>query len=66
MHDLRRTWTPDTFYSLAFSGVSIAETLVMSWGRWEQTSTGQETFRQNYLGPVPDHITVHAVEKAGL
>jgi integrase len=66
MHDLRRTWATDTFYSLAFSGVSIAETLVMSWGGWEQTSTGRETFRQNYLGPVPDHITAEAVEKAGL
>jgi integrase len=57
MHDLRRTWATDTYYSLAFEGVPIAEQLVMSWGGWKQTATGRETFRENYLGPVPDHIT---------
>lgn len=29
MHDLRRTWAGDTFYSLAFAGVPIAEELTM-------------------------------------
>lgn len=29
----------------------------MSWGGWTQTTTGRETFREDYLGPVPDRIT---------
>lgn len=62
MHDLRRTWATDTFYSLAFEGVPIAEELVMSWGGWTMTATGRETFRQNYLGPVPDRVTAECVE----
>jgi len=62
MHDLRRTWATDTFYSLAFEGVPIAEELVMSWGGWKMTATGRETFRENYLGPVPDHVTAQALE----
>lgn len=62
MHDLRRTWATSTYYSLAFEGIPIAEQLVMSWGGWKQTQTGRETFRQNYLGPVPDHITGQATE----
>lgn len=66
MHDLRRTWATDTFYSLAFAGVPIAEELTMAWGGWAMTATGRETFRENYLGPVPDHITASAIEKAGL
>lgn len=37
MHDLRRTWATDAYYSLAFAGVSIAEQLTMSWGGWDQT-----------------------------
>lgn len=62
MHDLRRTWATDTYYSLAFEGVPIAEQLVMSWGGWKQTSTGRETFRENYLGPVPDHVTSESMQ----
>lgn len=62
MHDLRRSWATDAYYSLAFEGVPIAEQLVMSWGGWTQTSAGRETFRENYLGPVPDHITAQARE----
>lgn len=62
MHDLRRTWATDTYYSLAFEGVPVAEQLTMSWGGWEHTATGRETFRQNYLGPVPEHITAKAME----
>jgi len=62
MHDLRRTWATDSFYSLALGGVPIAETLVLSWGGWAQTRTGRETFHTNYLGPVPDHITKRAAE----
>ena len=62
MHDLRRTWATDSYYSLAFAGVPIAEQLIMSWGGWKQTTTGRETFRQNYLGPVPDHVTSRAME----
>lgn len=61
MHDLRRTWATDSYYSLALAGVPIAEQLVMSWGGWKQTSTGRETFRENYLGPVPDHVTAEAL-----
>ncbi|AFK19006.1 site-specific integrase [Haloferax mediterranei ATCC 33500] len=61
MHDLRRTWATDTFYSLAFEGVPIAEELTMAWGGWAMTDSGRETFRRNYLGPVPDHITSKAM-----
>jgi integrase len=56
MHDLRRTWATQTYYALAVRGVPIAEELTMSWGGWAHTSTGRETFRTNYLGPVPDRI----------
>jgi integrase len=66
MHDLRRSWATDTYYSLAFSGVPIAEQLVMSWGGWKQTETGRDTFRQNYLGPVPDYVTGSAKEDLAL
>lgn len=62
MHDLRRTWATDSYYSLALAGVPIAEQLTMSWGGWKQTSTGRETFRENYLGPVPDHVTAEALQ----
>jgi integrase len=62
MHDLRRTFATDAYYSLAFAGVPIAEQLVMSYGGWRQTETGRDTFRENYLGPVPDHITAQARE----
>jgi integrase len=62
MHDLRRTWATDSFYSLAVEGVPIAEQLVMSWGGWKPTSTGRETFRRDYLGPVPDHVTKQALD----
>lgn len=62
MHDLRRTWATDSYYSLAFAGVPIAEQLVMSWGGWKQTTSGRETFRENYLGPVPDHVTAEALQ----
>lgn len=65
-HDLRRTWATDGYYSLAFGGVPIAEELIMSWGGWAHTSTGRETFRTNYLGPVPDHVTERASENLGL
>jgi len=66
MHDLRRTWATSTYYALAFAGVPIAEQLTMSWGGWKQTQTGRETFRQNYLGPVPDHITGQATQKIAM
>jgi integrase len=62
MHDLRRTWATSVYYSLAFAGVPIAEQLTMSWGGWEQTATGRAQFRQDYLGPVPDHVTERAVD----
>ena len=62
MHDLRRTWATDSYYSLALAGVPIAEQLTMSWGGWKQTSTGRETFRENYLGPVPDHVAAEALQ----
>ena len=65
-HDLRRTWATDGYYSLAFAGVPIAEELIMSWGGWAHTSTGRETFRTNYLGPVPDHVTERALDDLGL
>jgi integrase len=66
MHDLRRTFATDGYYSLAFDGVPIAEQLIMSWGGWKQTSTGRQTFREDYLGPVPDRITVEAMGQLGL
>jgi integrase len=62
MHDLRRTFATDTFYTLAYQGVPIAEELTMAFGGWKMTSTGRETFREHYLGPVPDHITRQAAE----
>lgn len=62
MHDLRRTWATDTFYSLAIAGNPIAEELVLSWGGWRHSATGRQTFRENYLGPVPDHVTSSALE----
>lgn len=62
MHDLRRTWATDTYYSLAIDGVPIAEQLTMSWGGWQQTEAGIRTFRRNYLGPIPDHVTKRAVD----
>lgn len=62
MHDLRRTWATDTFYSLATAGVPSAEELTMSWGGWAKTETGRGTFRQSYLGPVPDYILVEVEE----
>lgn len=61
-HDLRRTWATDTYYSLATSGNPIAESLVLSWGGWEQSETGRTTFNENYLGPVPDHVVSQAVK----
>jgi len=61
MHDLRRTWATDTFYSLAIAGNPIAEELVLSWGGWRHSATGRQTFRENYLGPVPDHVTADAI-----
>jgi len=66
MHDLRRTFATDGYYALAFDGVPIAEQLIMSWGGWKHTSTGRQTFRQDYLGPVPDRITVEAMGELGL
>jgi len=66
MHDLRRTFATDGYYALAFDGVPIAEQLIMSWGGWKQTTTGRQTFRQDYLGPVPDRITVEAMGELGL
>jgi len=56
MHDLRRTFATELFYELAIAGVPIAEELTMSVGGWKMTSTGRETFRSHYLGPVPDHV----------
>jgi len=61
MHDLRRTWATDTFYSLAIAGNPIAEELVLSWGGWRHSATGRQTFRENYLGPVPDHVVADAI-----
>lgn len=60
-HDLRRAWATDMYFSLAVAGVPIAEQLVMSWGGWKQTAKGRDTFRTNYLGPVPDHVTAEAL-----
>lgn len=62
LHDLRRTWATDTFYTLAFNGVPIAEELTMSWGGWAMSETGRQTFREHYLGPVPDHIVRDSME----
>jgi integrase len=55
-HDLRRTWATQSYYALAVAGVPVAEQLVLSWGGWRQNETGRSTFRENYLGPVPDQV----------
>lgn len=60
LHDLRRTWATDTYYALSLAGVPIAETLTLSWGGWKMSETGRQTFRENYLGPVPDHVVADA------
>jgi len=65
VHDLRRTWATERYYEMAASGVPIAEELVMSWGGWRQSSSGRETFRQHYLGPVPPHVSAGALEQSG-
>jgi integrase len=62
MHDLRRTWATQTFYALAMDGVPIAEALTMSWGGWAQNQNGRSTFREAYLGPVPDHVVRQCLE----
>lgn len=65
MHDLRRSWATDCYYTLALAGVPIAEKLVLSWGGWAQSEGGRDMFRRHYLGPVPDEITATAREKLG-
>ncbi|MFB6185487.1 MAG: site-specific integrase, partial [Halobacteriaceae archaeon] len=62
MHDLRRTWATDTYYSLATAGVPSAKELTMSWGGWAMTESGRAVFTNNYLGPVPDHVTVQVAQ----
>jgi integrase len=62
MHDLRRTWATDTYYSLATAGVPSAKELTMSWGGWAMTESGRAVFTNNYLGPVPDHVTVQVAK----
>jgi len=47
---------------LAMDGVPIAEQLVMSWGGWAQNANGRSTFREKYLGPVPDHVVADCLE----
>ena len=66
MHDLRRSWATDGYYSLAVAGVPIAEQLIMSYGGWAQTESGRDTFRKHYLGPVPDHVARRTLEDLGL
>jgi hypothetical protein len=56
MHDLRRTWATDTFYELAMNDVPVARELVMSWGGWVITDTGENTFKEHYLGTIPDEV----------
>ena len=60
-HDLRRTWATDTYWTLAFAGYD-AEIVVMSWGGWDD----RDTFRDNYLGRVPDHVATDMPETANL
>jgi hypothetical protein len=62
LHDLRRTWATETYYTLAYSGVPNAEQLTMSWGGWKMNKTGMESFREKYLGPIPDNVTAEAME----
>ncbi len=38
----------------------------MSYGVWVVTNSGRDTFRTNYLGPIPDHITKQAMEYLSL
>lgn len=65
-HDLRRTWATDTYYSLAVSGNPVAEQLTLSWGGWRQNENGRTTFRENYLGPVPDRIVASTADDLSL
>jgi integrase len=60
-HDLRRTWATDTYWTLAFAGYD-AEIVVMSWGGWDS----RDTFRDNYLGRVPDHVAAEMQATAEL
>lgn len=63
-HDLRRTWATDVFWSLG--GGPQVEVTVMTWGGWTLTDTGRQTFRENYLGSIPDHVAVELQEQAEL
>jgi hypothetical protein len=62
MHDRRRTWATQTFYTLAYNGVPIGAEPTIGWGGWATTASGRKTFRENYLGPEPDWIAIQAID----
>jgi integrase len=62
-HDLRRTWATTTYYRLiANGGTNDVREIVMRWGGWDD----EDTFRENYLGRVPDNLAANMMAAAGL
>ena len=62
-HDLRRTWGTHAYYRLISSGgTNDVREIVMRWGGWDD----EDTFRNNYLGRVPDGLSADLMASAGL
>jgi integrase len=62
-HDLRRTWATCTYYRLITNGgTNDVREVVMRWGGWDD----ETTFRENYLGRVPDDLAADLMSDAGL
>ncbi|KTG09525.1 hypothetical protein AUR64_17310 [Haloprofundus marisrubri] len=62
-HDLRRTWGTHAYYRLISSGgTNDVREIVMRWGGWDD----EDTFRNNYLGRVPDGLSAELMASAGL
>lgn len=62
-HDLRRAWGTHTYYRLISSGgTNDVREIVMRWGGWDD----EDTFRNNYLGRVPDNLSAELMASAGL
>jgi integrase len=61
-HDLRRTWGTSAYYRLiSEGGTTDVREVIMQWGGWDD----EDTFRNNYLGRVPDSLQselMHAAE----
>jgi integrase len=59
-HDLRRSWATRTYWRM--DGTERALRLVMSWGGWVK----EDTFRDHYLGVVPEDLLATTIQQAGL